>query len=71
MKRNLRPLALVFIIIPILFVLFLSFDSEFLIPKGYDLAIDGYVVSRTLIIIFSFYLLTKLGYFILEMKKKD
>ncbi|MDQ1236229.1 hypothetical protein QE450_003727 [Paenibacillus sp. SORGH_AS306] len=71
MKRNLRPLALVFIIIPILFVLFLSFDSEFLIPKGYDLAIDGYVVSRTLIIIFSFHLLTKLGYFILETKKKD
>ncbi len=71
MKGDLRVLAVICIIAPILFGLWLSFNSEFLIPSGYDLAIDGYVISRTLMIIFCLYLLTKLGYFILESRKKD
>ncbi|KIL72445.1 hypothetical protein SD78_4342 [Bacillus badius] len=38
-------------------------------PKGYDLAIDGYVISKTLIVIFTLYLLSKLGYY--SINKKD
>lgn len=70
MNRNLRPLALILIILPIVFGLYLIFNSEFFIRGGYQLALDGYVISRTLIIIFSFYLVTKLGYYILMNNKK-
>ncbi|QDH21445.1 hypothetical protein FFV09_11710 [Saccharibacillus brassicae] len=71
MNRNLRPLAFLLIILPIVAALYLTFNSEFFISGGYQLALDGYVISRTLIVIFSFYLVTKLGYYILTNHKKD
>ncbi|GGO03362.1 hypothetical protein GCM10010969_27550 [Saccharibacillus kuerlensis] len=71
MKEDLPTFAYILIVAPIICVLFLVFKSELLIPPGYDLAINGYVISRTLIIIFGLYLLTKLGYFILRNTKKD
>ncbi|MDQ0216507.1 ABC-type transport system involved in cytochrome bd biosynthesis fused ATPase/permease subunit [Oikeobacillus pervagus] len=58
-------------IIPILLSIFLFFNSEFLIPKGYDLAIDGYVVSKTLLLICIFHLLSKFGYFLYKHSKQD
>ncbi|WP_338754903.1 hypothetical protein [Bacillus sp. FJAT-52991] len=64
-------IAILFISAPILFSIYLNFQNELLIPKGYDLAIDGYVISRTLMIISTFYLLTKAGYFIIKNTKKD
>lgn len=55
------------IIIPIILSLYIFFDSDILIPNGYELAIDGFVISRTLIFIFILYLVSKLGFFF----KKD
>ncbi|MDP9743005.1 UNVERIFIED_ORG: hypothetical protein QFZ59_004835 [Bacillus sp. B2I3] len=51
------------ILILIAFVISITFclNPEFLLRGGYDLAIDGLVVSRTLMIIFSLYLLVKIG----------
>ncbi|MGE8021172.1 hypothetical protein ACQKOM_20065 [Peribacillus frigoritolerans] len=51
------------ILILIAFVISITFclNSEVLLRGGYDLAIDGLVVSRTLMIIFSLYLLVKIG----------
>ena len=71
MKKKFRPLALTFIIVPIVFIFILILKNGFLIPRGYELAIDGYVISRTLVMIFAAYLLTKLGYFILNNTKED
>ncbi len=60
-----------FILVLITFVISITlcFNPKLLIPKGYDLAIDGLVVSRTLMIIFSLYLLVKIGD--LFINKKD
>ncbi|WP_364281306.1 hypothetical protein [Peribacillus frigoritolerans] len=51
------------ILILIAFVISNAFclNPEVLLRGGYDLAIDGLVVSRTLMIIFSLYLLVKIG----------
>lgn len=69
---NKQVLGLILVIIPLIFFVYLNFNSEqILIPAGYDLAIDGYIVSRSLVMIFTFYLLTKLGYFMLKETKKD
>ncbi|MDM5310977.1 hypothetical protein [Peribacillus frigoritolerans] len=50
------------ILILIAFVISITFclNPEVLLSGGYDLAIDGLVVSRTLMIIFSLYLLVKI-----------
>lgn len=52
-----------FILILIAFVISITFclNPEALLRGGYDLAIDGLVVSRTLMLIFSLYLLVKIG----------
>lgn len=50
-------LILIAFVISIIFCL----NPELLLRSGYDLAIDGLVVSRTLTIIFSLYLLVKIG----------
>lgn len=51
------------ILILIAFAISITFclNPEVLLRGGYDLAIDGLVVSRTLMIIFSLYLLVKIG----------
>jgi hypothetical protein len=51
------------ILILIAFVISITFclNPKVLLRGGYDLAIDGLVVSRTLMIIFSLYLLVKIG----------
>lgn len=61
--------AILCILAPILSLIYLSLNSKILIPAGYDLAIDGYVISRTLIIIFLFHLISKFGYFLYKEKK--
>ncbi|MBM7713146.1 hypothetical protein JOC94_000112 [Bacillus thermophilus] len=72
MNNELKLLIAMFlIIVPILLSIFFSFKSELLLPKGYDLALDGYVISKTMVMIFTFYLLTKTGFFILRHIKKD
>lgn len=72
MNKEFKLLVAMFlIIVPILLSIFFSFKSELLLPKGYDLALDGYVISKTMVMIFTFYLLTKTGFFILQHIKKD
>ena len=53
-----RTIAVLFIAIPLLFALWLCFNSNLLISEGWSIS-DGYVMSRTLIIIFTLYLFTK------------
>ena len=59
------------IIIPIMLTIYIILNGNVLIPKGYNLAIDGYVISRNLMIIFLLYLLSQLGYFFYTKSKKD
>lgn len=44
---------------------------ELLIPNGYELAIDGYVISRTICILFILNLITKIGFYFLEEYKNN
>jgi len=73
MTKEIRSLlGLALIVIPFILALFFSIKSkDLLIPGGYDLAIDGYVVARTLMIIFTIYLSTKIGFKIYESAKKE
>jgi hypothetical protein len=71
-KETKFGLGLLLILIPFLIALLFTFRSEaILIPRGYDLAIDGYVISRTLMIIFALYLSTKIGFKLYEGTKKE
>lgn len=65
-----RIIAMILIIVPILLSVLLNFKSDLLVPNGYDLAIDGFVISRTIVMMFTLYLLMKLGLFILTYTKK-
>lgn len=71
MDNKYKLLGLLCIIIPILSAIYILLNSNILIPKGYNLAIDGYVISRNLMVIFLLYLLSKLGYFLSSKLKQD
>ncbi|MGE7182425.1 hypothetical protein ACQKKK_00210 [Peribacillus sp. NPDC006672] len=66
---NKTQLAFILVLIPLAISIFICFKPELLISGGYDLALDGYVVSRTMMIIFTLHLLVKLGEFIINKKK--
>lgn len=61
-------LAYTLVILPIVISIYFLFNTRVFIPNRYELSSDGYVISKTLIAIFTFYLLSKLGYFILNKK---
>ncbi len=71
MDNKYKLLGLLCIITPILSAIYILLNSNILIPKGYNLAIDGYVISRNLMVIFLLYLLSKLGYFLSTKLKQD
>ncbi|WP_407711664.1 hypothetical protein [Bacillus inaquosorum] len=60
--------GIILVIIALLVSMYFMFNTKALIPAGYDLAIHGIVISRTLIIAFTLYLVSKLGYFLLNKK---
>lgn len=70
-KESGFKIAILFFILSIGSLTLIYFNSDILIPPGYDLAIDGYVVSKTMILIFIFYLLSKFGVFIYNHTKQD
>ncbi|WP_103330273.1 hypothetical protein [Bacillus subtilis] len=49
-------------------VIYFMCNTNALVPAGYDLAIHGIVISRTIMIAFTLYLVSKLGYFLLNKK---
>lgn len=71
MNKNYKPLGILLIILPILSALYILLNSNLLIPKGYELALDGYVISRNLMVIFLLYLLSKFGYTLLQNRNKN
>ncbi|MCY7891736.1 hypothetical protein MOB09_01565 [Bacillus vallismortis] len=56
------PFGMILVIIALLISIYFMFNTKALIPAGYDLAIHGIVISRTLMIAFTLYLVTNLGY---------
>ncbi|WP_260288570.1 hypothetical protein [Peribacillus aracenensis] len=66
MKKT--QLALMFLLIPLAILISFWF-SEALLRGEDDLAIDGFVVARALIIINTLHLLGELGEFIIKNKK--
>lgn len=60
------PFGMLLVIIALLISMYFMFNTKALIPAGYDLAIHGIVISRTLMIAFTLYLVSKLGYFLLN-----
>lgn len=67
---NKSSFAYILISISLVITVFIIVKPDILIPAGYDLAIDGYVISRTLMLIFGLYSLLKLGLF-LAVQKRD
>ncbi len=60
--------GIILVIIALLVSMYFMFNTKALIPAGYDLAIHGIVISKTLMIAFTLYLVSKLGYFLLNKK---
>lgn len=59
-------LSIILIGTPIIILIYLLFRNDLLLPKGYDLAINGFVISRNMVIIATLFLISKLGYKLLE-----
>lgn len=59
---NQRNLGFVIIGLVLIIAIILFSNSKLLIPAGYELAIDGYVIARTLVIVFILYIVSKLGF---------
>lgn len=70
-KESGFSIAILGFLLPIAFLIFIYFNGTILIPTGYNLAIDGYVISKNLILIFIFYLVSKLGVFYYKHTEKD
>ncbi|WP_347939755.1 hypothetical protein AAEY33_16440 [Peribacillus simplex] len=62
-------LALIFLLIPLAISIYFWFSDSALLRGGYDSALDGFVVARALMIIYTLHLLGKLGEFIIKNKK--
>lgn len=60
--------AYILIALPLLITTYFVINPKQLIPAGYDLAIDGYVISKTIVLIFGLNLFFKLGFFLLKQK---
>ena len=69
MKRNLK-IFYILIILPIMLALFILFNDNLLIPRGYELGVDGVVISRNLYILFILYLIAKVGFLYAGNKKE-
>ncbi|MFB6496241.1 hypothetical protein [Bacillus haynesii] len=67
MKKS-SSFGILLIISALIISMYFMLNTKALIPSGYDLAIHGIVISRTLMIVFTLYLLSKLGYFLLNKK---
>ncbi|MGE7603477.1 hypothetical protein ACQKL5_13465 [Peribacillus sp. NPDC097675] len=65
---NKTQLALILHLISLAVSIYFSINPEALLRGGYDLAVDGLVVARTLMIIFTLYVFVKLGEFITNKK---
>ncbi|MGG4268517.1 hypothetical protein [Peribacillus simplex] len=65
--NNKTQLALILLLISLAVSIYFCF-SEALLSGGYELAVDGFVVARALMIIFTLHLLVKLGDFIINKK---
>ena len=59
---NQRNLGFVIIGLILIITIILLSNSKLLIPAGYELSIDGYIIARTLVIIFILYIVSKLGF---------
>lgn len=67
MKNNSkRKLGFIFIILSILCLLFLYISPDILIPAGYELALDGYVLSKNILLITIFVLISKIGFLLIS-----
>ncbi|AUZ26568.1 hypothetical protein [Bacillus cabrialesii] len=66
--RKTGPFGMILVIVALLVSMYFMFNTKALIPAGYDLAIHGIVISRTIMIAFTLYLVSKLGYFLLNKK---
>ncbi|MFP7494608.1 hypothetical protein SFC66_12530 [Terribacillus saccharophilus] len=64
-----RVIAVLFIALPLLTATFLCFKSELLIPNDSG-GTDGYTVAKTLMIVFTLYLFTKIGFVIFKSTEK-
>ncbi|UTR16276.1 hypothetical protein MM221_06920 [Salipaludibacillus sp. LMS25] len=65
---NKNNFAFILIASSLLITIFLIIKPEHLIPDGYELAIDGYVIAKTLMLIFGLNLLFNLGTFLIKQK---
>lgn len=60
--------GMILVIVALLISIYFMCNTNALVPAGYDLAIHGIVISRTVMIAFTLYLVSKLGYFLLNKK---
>lgn len=62
-------LAYMFILLSLVLSIYFYIRSDLLIPAGYDLSVDGVVISRNLLLIFILYIIAKIGFNLLNKKK--
>ena len=62
---------IILLAIPLIIALIFIFNRDLLIPAGYELGVDGAVISRNLYVLFILYLITKVAFHFSGRSKKD
>lgn len=63
-----KQLGFIILVLTMIISLYFIFNSAALLPSGYSSAIDGYIISRSLFIIFILYIIAKVGFIFLTKK---
>ncbi|WP_372869051.1 hypothetical protein [Planomicrobium okeanokoites] len=67
--ENKSGYSYIIILLILLFAIYTLFDSR-LVPAGYELAVDGLVISRTLMIIFILHLISKVAFMMISKSEE-
>ncbi|RZI50156.1 hypothetical protein EW027_17005 [Aeribacillus pallidus] len=67
-KESVSALGYILISIVLIISIYLLIEPNSLVPEAYKLAVDGYVIARTLVILFILYLVSKLGFLFINKK---
>lgn len=68
-KLLIKVIGYILIGLSLLITVLLLVNTHLLVPSGYILAIDGFVASRNLMIVFLLFGLSQLGYYLLDKIK--
>lgn len=66
-----KTLGFIIGVLPIIYLIFVYNSPDMLIPKGYELAIDGHVISKNILLFLICFLIVQLGFVLVKTHQKN